>query len=85
MGGVLFIAEAYTLTPEGATSDFGCEAVQTLLKLMEDHRDDVVVIAAGYTHEMRRFLDSDPGLASCFSRTVEFEHCTTDAMWTRFA
>ncbi len=72
LGGVLFIDEAYALAPAHMGNDFGTEAVATLVKLMEDHRDDIVVIAAGYPHEMGRFIASNPGLASRFSHTLTF-------------
>ena len=76
LGGVLFIDEAYSLKGN-AQNDFGDEAIETLVKMMEDHRDDLVVIVAGYNDEMRAFLKSNTGLTSRFNRFITFNDYTS--------
>ena len=78
MGGVLFIDEAYALSQKDDA--FGQEAVDTVLKAMEDHRDDLVVIVAGYTKPMEKFIDSNPGLKSRFNKYIEFPDYTVDEL-----
>ena len=86
MGGVLFIDEAYTLAPGGGTAgnDFGQEAIDTILKAMEDHRDNFIVIVAGYTDRMEKFINSNPGLKSRFNKYIEFPDYTAEELTAIF-
>jgi len=85
LGGILFIDEAYALAPEmGAGNDFGREAIETLLKLMEDHRNDLIVIVAGYSDPMERFITSNPGLESRFNRYFFFEDYNSEELYDIF-
>ncbi len=79
MGGVLFIDEAYALAG-GDQDSFGQEAINTILKAMEDHRDDLIIIVAGYTEPMERFINSNPGLKSRFNKYIEFSDYTMDEL-----
>lgn len=83
LGGVLFIDEAYALNGK-AENDFGQEAIDTILKAMEDHRDDLVVITAGYDRLMDDFIHSNPGLESRFNRFLHFDDYSTDEMMRIF-
>lgn len=84
LGGVLFIDEAYALRREGAQADFGSEAIEALLKRMEDKRDAFVVIAAGYPDEMHNFLAMNPGLRSRFPREIAFPHYSGEELFRIF-
>ncbi len=84
LGGVLFIDEAYALTSHDNPNDFGQEAIETLLKGMEDHRHDLIVIVAGYTELMDDFIHANPGLESRFNKYFIFEDYTGDQLFEIF-
>ncbi len=80
LGGVLFIDEAYSLVSADGRDSFGHEALDTLIKMTEDHRGNLVVILAGYPNEMKRLLDSNPGVCSRFPNKLHFADYTLDEM-----
>jgi stage V sporulation protein K len=84
MNGVLFIDEAYSLARPNSDNDYGMECISTLLKAMEDHRDALIVIVAGYTDPMQSFLASNPGLRSRFTKQVHFPDYGSDELWRIF-
>ncbi len=84
LNGVLFIDEAYALTQHSGSQDYGDEAVATLLKRMEDDRDKLVVIVAGYTDEMKHFIETNPGLQSRFNRYINFPDYTPEELYKIF-
>ncbi len=84
VGGILFIDEAYTLTSYKDVGDYGQEAVDTLLKRMEDDRDDLIVIVAGYTDRMHEFIESNPGLRSRFNKYIYFCDYTSSELMEIF-
>lgn len=79
-GGVLFIDEAYSLSSEEGSNDYGKEAIDTLVKGMEDYRDDLVVIVAGYVDEMKKFINMNPGLRSRFNKYINFVNYSAEEM-----
>ena len=83
MGGVLFVDEAYALNGR-SENDFGQEAIDTLLKAMEDHRDDLIVIVAGYSEPMTKFINSNPGLESRFNKYFYFPDYTGEQLMAIF-
>ena len=83
LGGILFIDEAYSLTSK-SENDYGAEAIDTLLKAMEDHRDDLIVIVAGYPALMDKFLYSNPGLESRFNKFIYFEDYNEEELYNIF-
>lgn len=84
IGGVLFVDEAYALTQTTLGNDYGAEAVNTMLKRMEDHRNDLAVVVAGYTEPMKMFVESNPGLRSRFNRYFHFEHFKPEELFQIF-